>query len=148
MNKFLLSLVASVVISVTTGCNPVQAKCPVPVQSEIMREHKNTTAVNVYSVDGEKYAVAYTSVPWRMSQSEFFLNSFMGDKWILLERSPDNIVFGAYDDMDFQSVMRESNGFLKIIGGNVKTIEKMDAIDKANNGKCLSKFIKVESEGM
>jgi hypothetical protein len=67
----------------------------------------------------------------------------MGDKWILLERSPDNIVFGAYDDMDFQSVMRESNGFLKIIGGNVKTIEKMDAIDKANNGKCLSKFINV-----
>ena len=78
-----------------------------------------------------------------MSQSEFFLNSFMGDKWILLERSPDNIVFGAYDDMDRQSVMRESNGFLKIIGGNVKTIEKMDAIDKANNGKCLSKFINV-----
>lgn len=143
MNKFILSLVASVVISVTTGCNPVQAECPVPVQSEIMREHKNTTAVNVYSVDGEQYIVAYTSVPWRMSQSEFFLNSFMGDKWILLERSPDNIVFGAYDDMDRQSVMRESNGFLKIIGGNVKTIEKMDAIDKANNGKCLSKFIKV-----
>lgn len=143
MNKFILSLVASVVISVTTGCNPVQAECPVPVQSEIMREHKNTTAVNVYSVDGEQYIVAYTSVPWRMSQSEFFLNSFMGDKWILLERSPDNIVFGAYDDMDFQSVMRESNGFLKIIGGNVKTIEKMDAIDKANNGKCLSKFINV-----
>ena len=53
MNKFILSLVASVVISVTTGCNPVQAECPVPVQSEIMREHKNTTAVNVYSVDGE-----------------------------------------------------------------------------------------------
>lgn len=143
MNKFILSLVASVVISVTTGCNPVQAECPVPVQSEIMREHKNTTAVNIYSVDGEQYMVAYTSVPWRMSQSEFFLNSFMGDKWILLERSPDNIVFGAYDDMDFQSVMRESNGFLKIIGGNVKTIEKMDAIDKANNGKCLSKFINV-----
>lgn len=143
MNKFILSLVASAVISVTTGCNPVQAECPVPVQSEIMREHKNTTAVNVYSVDGEQYIVAYTSVPWRMSQSEFFLNSFMGDKWILLERSPDNIVFGAYDDMDRQSVMRESNGFLKIIGGNVKTIEKMDAIDKANNGKCLSKFIKV-----
>ena len=143
MNKFILSLVASVVISVTTGCNPVQAECPVPVQSEIMREHKSTTAVNIYSVDGEQYIVAYTSVPWRMSQSEFFLNSFMGDKWILLERSPDNIVFGAYDDMDFQSVMRESNGFLKIIGGNVKTIEKMDAIDKANNGKCLSKFIKV-----
>lgn len=143
MNKFILSLVASVVISVTTACNPVQAECPVPVQSEIMREHKNTTAVNVYSVDGEQYIVAYTSVPWRMSQSEFFLNSFMGDKWILLERSPDNIVFGAYDDMDRQSVMRESNGFLKIIGGNVKTIEKMDAIDKANNGKCLSKFIKV-----
>ena len=71
MNKFILSLVASVVISVTTGCNPVQAECPVPVQSEIMREHKNTTA------------------------------------------------------------------------GNVKTIEKMDAIDKANNGKCLSKFINV-----
>lgn len=143
MNKFILSLVASVVISVTTACNPVQAECPVPVQSEIMREHKNTTAVNVYSVDGEQYIVAYTSVPWRMSQSEFFLNSFMGDKWILLERSPDNIVFGAYDDMDRQSVMRESNGFLKIIGGNVKTIEKMDAIDKANNGKCLSKFINV-----
>lgn len=143
MNKFILSLVASVVISVTTGCNPVQAECPVPVQSEITREHKNITAVNVYSVDGEQYMVAYTSVPWRMSQSEFFLNSFMGDKWILLERSPDNIVFGAYDDMDFQSVMRESNGFLKIIGGNVKTIEKMDAIDKANNGKCLSKFINV-----
>lgn len=143
MNKFILSLVASVVISVTTGCNPVQAECPVPVQSEIMREHKNTTAVNVYSVDGEQYIVAYSSIPWRMSQSEFFLNSFMGDKWILLERSPDNIVFGAYDDMDSQSVMRESNGFLKIIGGNVKTIEKMDAIDKANNGKCLSKFIKV-----
>ena len=143
MNKFLLSLVASVVISVTTGCNPVQAKCPVPVQSEIMRENKNTTAVNVYSVDGKQYIVAYTSVPWRMSQSEFFLNSFMGDKWILLERSPDNIVFGAYDNMDYQSVMRESNGFLKIIGGNVKTIEKMDAIDKANNGKCLSKFINV-----
>lgn len=143
MNKFVLSFVASVVISVTTGCNPVQAECPVPVQSEIMREHKNTTAVNVYSVDGEQYIVAYTSVPWRMSQSEFLLNSFMGDKWILLERSPDNIVFGAYDDMDSQSVMRESNGFLKIIGGNVKTIEKMDAIDKANNGKCLSKFIKV-----
>lgn len=143
MNKFILSLVASVVISVTTGCNPVQAECPVPVQSEIMREHKNTTAVNVYSVDGEQYIVAYTSVPWRMSQSEFFLNSFMGDKWILLERSPDNIVFGAYDDMDSQSVMRESNGFLKIIGGNVKTIEKMDAIDKANDGKCLSKFINV-----
>lgn len=143
MNKFILSLVASAVISVTTGCNPVQAECPVPVQSEIMREHKNTTAVNVYSVDGEQYIVAYTSVPWRMSQSEFFLNSFMGDKWILLERSPDNIVFGAYDDMDRQSVMRESNGFLKIIGGNVKTIEKMDAIDKANNGKCLSKFINV-----
>ena len=143
MNKFILSLVASVVISVTTGCNPVQAECPVPVQSEITREHKNITAVNVYSVGGEQYMVAYTSVPWRMSQSEFFLNSFMGDKWILLERSPDNIVFGAYDDMDFQSVMRESNGFLKIIGGNVKTIEKMDAIDKANNGKCLSKFIKV-----
>lgn len=143
MNKFILSLVASVVISVTTGCNPVQAECPVPVQSEIMREHKNTTAVNVYSVDGEQYIVAYTSVPWRMSQSEFFLNSFMGDKWILLERSPDNIVFGAYDDMDRQSVMRESNGFLKIIGGNVKTIKKMDAIDKANNGKCLSKFINV-----
>jgi hypothetical protein len=143
MNKFILSLVASVVISVTTGCNPVQAECPVPVQSEIMREHKNTTAVNVYSVDGEQYIVAYTSVPWRMSQSEFFLSSFMGDKWILLERSPDNIVFGAYDDMDSQSVMRENNGFLKIIGGNVKTIEKMDAIDKANNGKCLSKFIKV-----
>ena len=143
MNKFILSLVASVVISVTTGCNPVQAECPVPVQSEIMREHKNTTAVNVYSVDGEQYIVAYSSIPWRMSQSEFFLNSFMGDKWILLERSPDNIVFGAYDDMDFQSVMRESNGFLKIIGGNVKTIEKMDAIDKANNGKCLSKFINV-----
>lgn len=143
MNKFILSLVASVVISVTTGCNPVQAECPVPVQSEIMREHKNTTAVNVYSVDGEQYIVAYTSVPWRMSQSEFFLNSFMGDKWILLERSPDNIVFGAYNDMDSQSVMRESNGFLKIIGGNVKTIEKMDAIDKANNGKCLSKFINV-----
>lgn len=40
MNKFILSLVASVVISVTTGCNPVQAECPVPVQSEIMREHK------------------------------------------------------------------------------------------------------------
>lgn len=143
MNKFVLSFVASVVISVTTGCNPVQAECPVPVQSEIMREHKNTTAVNVYSVDGEQYIVAYTSVPWRMSQSEFLLNSFMGDKWILLERSPDNIVFGAYDDMDSQSVMRENNGFLKIIGGNVKTIEKMDAIDKANNGKCLSKFIKV-----
>lgn len=143
MNKFVLSFVASVVISVTTGCNPVQAECPVPVQSEIMREHKNTTAVNVYSVDGEQYIVAYTSVPWRMSQSEFFLNSFMGDKWILLERSPDNIVFGAYDDMDSQSVMRENNGFLKIIGGNVKTIEKMDAIDKANNAKCLSKFIKV-----
>lgn len=143
MNKFILSLVASVVISVTTGCNPVQAECPIPVQSEITREHKNITAVNVYSVDGEQYMVAYTSVPWRMSQSEFFLNSFMGDKWILLERSPDNIVFGAYDDMDFQSVMRESNGFLKIIGGNVKTIEKMDAIDKANNGKCLSKFINV-----
>ena len=143
MNKFILSLVASVVISVTTGCNPVQAECPVPVQSEIMREHKNTTAVNVYSVDGEQYIVAYSSIPWRMSQSEFFLNSFMGDKWILLERSPDNIVFGAYDDMDRQSVMRESNGFLKIIGGNVKTIEKMDAIDKANNGKCLSKFINV-----
>lgn len=143
MNKFILSLVASVVISVTTGCNPVQAECPVPVQSEIMREHKNTTAVNVYSVDGEQYIVAYSSIPWRMSQSEFFLNSFMGDKWILLERSPDNIVFGAYDDMDSQSVMRESNGFLKIIGGNVKTIEKMDAIDKANNGKCLSKFIKI-----
>ena len=143
MNKFILSLVASVVISVTTGCNPVQAECPVPVQSEIMREHKNTTAVNIYSVDGEQYIVAYSSIPWRMSQSEFFLNSFMGDKWILLERSPDNIVFGAYDDMDFQSVMRESNGFLKIIGGNVKTIEKMDAIDKANNGKCLSKFINV-----
>lgn len=143
MNKFVLSFVASVVISVTTGCNPVQAECPIPVQSEIMREHKNTTAVNVYSVDGEQYIVAYTSVPWRMSQSEFFLNSFMGDKWILLERSPDNIVFGAYDDMDSQSVMRENNGFLKIIGGNVKTIEKMDAIDKANNGKCLSKFINV-----
>ena len=143
MNKFILSLVASVVISVTTGCNPVQAECPVPVQSEIMREHKNTTAVNVYSVDGEQYIVAYTSVPWRMSQSEFFLNSFMGDKWILLERSPDNIVFGAYDEMDRQSVMRESNGFLKIIAGNVKTIEKMDAIDKVNNGKCLSKFINV-----
>ena len=143
MNKFILSLVASVVISVTTGCNPVQAECPVPVQSEIMREHKNTTAVNVYSVDGEQYIVAYSSIPWRMSQSEFFLNSFMGDKWILLERSPDNIVFGAYDDMNSQSVMRESNGFLKIIGGNVKTIEKMDAIDKANNGKCLSKFINV-----
>lgn len=143
MNKFVLSFVASVVISVTTGCNPVQAECPIPVQSEIMREHKNTTAVNVYSVDGEQYIVAYTSVPWRMSQSEFLLNSFMGDKWILLERSPDNIVFGAYDDMDSQSVMRENNGFLKIIGGNVKTIEKMDAIDKANNGKCLSKFIKV-----
>lgn len=143
MNKFILSLVASVVISVTTGCNPVQAECPVPVQSEIMREHKNITAVNVYSVDGEQYIVAYSSIPWRMSQSEFFLNSFMGDKWILLERSPDNIVFGAYDDMDRQSVMRESNGFLKIIGGNVKTIEKMDAIDKANNGKCLSKFINV-----
>ena len=143
MNKFILSLVASVVISVTTGCNPVQAECPVPVQSEIMREHKNTTAVNIYSVDGEQYIVAYSSIPWRMSQSEFFLNSFMGAKWILLERSPDNIVFGAYDDMDFQSVMRESNGFLKIIGGNVKTIEKMDSINKANNGKCLSKFIKV-----
>lgn len=146
MNKFILSLVASVVISVTTGCNPVQAECPVPVKSEIMREHKNTTAINIYSIDGKQYVVAYTSVPWRMSQSEFFLNSFMGDKWILLERSPDNIVFGAYDDMDSQSVMRESNGFLKIIGGNVKTIEKMDAIDKANNGKCLSKFINVEGE--
>ena len=143
MNKLILSLVASVVISVTTGCNPVQAECPVPVQSEIMRENKNTTAVNIYSVDGEQYIVAYSSIPWRMSQSEFFLNSFMGDKWILLERSPDNIVFGAYDDMDSRSVMRESYGFLKIIGGNVKTIEKMDAIDKANNGKCLSKFIKV-----
>ena len=81
-----------------------------------------------------------------MSQSEFFLNSFMGENWILLERSPDNIVFGAYNDMDSQSVMRESNGFLKIIGGNVKTIEKMDAIDKANDGKCLSKFISVEGE--
>lgn len=146
MNKFILSLVASVVISVTTACNPVQAECPVPVQSEIMREHKNTTAINIYSVDGEKYAVAYTSIPWRMSQSEFFLNSFMGENWILLERSPDNIVFGAYDNMDSQSVMRESSGFLKIIGGNVKTIEKMDAIDKANNGKCLSKFINVEGE--
>ena len=54
MNKLILSLVASVVISVTTACNPVQAECPVPVQSEIMREHKNTTAINIYSVDGEK----------------------------------------------------------------------------------------------
>ena len=146
MNKLILSLVASVVISVTTACNPVQAECPVPVQSEIMREHKNNMAVNVYSVDGERYVVAYSSIPWRMSQSEFFLNSFMGENWILLERSPDNIVFGAYDDMDTQSVMRENNGFLKIIGGNVKAIEKMDAIDKTNNGKCLSKFIKVEGE--
>lgn len=146
MNKFILSLVASVVISVTTGCNPVQAECPIPVQSEIMREHKNTTAINIYSIDGKQYVVAYTSIPWRMSQSEFFLNSFMGDKWILLERSPDNIVFGAFNDMDSQSVMRECNGFLKIIGGNVKTIEKMDAIDKANDGKCLSKFINVEGE--
>ena len=143
MNKFILSLVASVVISVTTACNPVQAECPVPVKSEIMREHKNTTAINIYSVDGKQYVVAYTSSPWRMSQSEFFLNSFMGENWILLERSPDNIVFGAYDNTDSQSVMRESNGFLKIIGGNVKTIEKMDAIDKANDGKCFSKFIKV-----
>ena len=70
----------------------------------------------------------------------------MGENWILLERSPDNIVFGAYDNMDSQSVMRESNGFLKIIGGNVKTIEKMDAIDKTNNGKCLSKFININNE--
>ena len=146
MNKFILSLVASVVISVTTACNPVQAECPVPVQSEIMREHKNTTAINIYSIDGKQYVVAYTSIPWRMSQSEFFLNSFMGENWILLERSPDNIVFGAYENMDSQSVMRESNGFLKIIAGNVKTIEKMDAIDKANDGKCLSKFISVEGE--
>lgn len=143
MNKLVLTVLASVFISLTAGCNPVQAECPIPVQSEILREHKNNMAVNIYSVDGERYAVAYSSIPWRMSQSEFFLNSFMGDKWILLERSPDNIVFGAYNDMNSHSVMRESNGFLKIIAGNVKTIEKMDAIDKANNGKCLSKFINV-----
>ena len=124
MNKFILSLVASVVISVTTACNPVQAECPVPVKSEIMREHKNTTAINIYSVDGKQYVVAYTSIPWRMSQSEFFLNSFMGENWILLERSPDNIVFGAYEDMDSQSVMRESNGFLRFLQKLFKFLQR------------------------
>ena len=111
MNKLILSLVASVVISVTTACNPVQAECPVPVQSEIMREHKNNMAVNVYSVDGERYVVAYSSIPWRMSQSEFFLNSFMGENWILLERSPDNIVFGAYDDMTLRALCVKTTDF-------------------------------------
>ena len=94
MNKFILSLVASAVISVTTACNPVQAECPVPVQSEIMREHKNTSAINIYSVDGEKYVVAYTSIPWRMSQSEFFLNSFMGESRVDFQSTPKIGVIG------------------------------------------------------